>query len=383
MLRIVADENIPAVARALPRLVELRLLPGRRIDAAAVRDADALLVRSVTRVGPELLCDSRVKFVASATAGLDHVDADWLAGRGIAFAWAPGSNAESVAQYVAAALLRIARERRIELEGRTIGIVGVGQCGSRVERVARALGMKPLLHDPPISRVRPDFAHLPLERLLEAEFLTLHVPLIEEGADRTRDLISASALAAMRPNAVLINASRGGVVDEAALVRALEAKRLGAAVIDAWIGEPSIRPELLARAAIGTPHIAGYSTDGKFRGTQMILRALGLHFGLPIPWTPADELPPVADRLELQSRGGSLMETLADAVAQAYPIVRDAAALRETLAMPASAASVRFDELRKRYPVRREFSAWRLNIPAAEAALVRAAEGLGFLVSGA
>lgn len=381
MLRIVADENIPAIGSAIgrgfPEGVELRLIAGRAIGAEAVRGADALLVRSVTRVDARLLEGSGVRFVGSATAGLDHVDEGWLARAGIAFAWAPGSNAESVAEYVAAALLWVARREGFALPGKSIGIVGLGQCGSRVERIARALGMEVLRCDPPLARAGGQGVFVPLEELAGVDFLTLHVPLTAAGPDPTRAMISGDFMGRMERGAVLINASRGGVLDEAALVTALDAGRMRAAVIDAWVGEPGIDRRLLERAAIATPHIAGYSTDGKYRGTEMIVRAMCRHLDVRMNWSAGEELAAVAGRLPAPQ--GEPTEAMAELVLSAYPIERDSSALKATLGMGAEAAAKRFDELRKLYPVRREFPAYEVEAES-EARLVEAARGLGFTI---
>lgn len=378
MIRVVADENIPAVSDALPADVELRLMPGRKIDAAAIRDADALLVRSVTKVDAELLKGSTVRFVASATAGLDHVDVEGLGKAGIVFAWAPGSNAESVAEYVAAAFFHIAALRGADLAGKTVGIVGVGQCGSRVERIARGLGMEPLLCDPPRARNEASGSFMDLRELAGVDFLTLHIPLVEHGRDATWGLISEDFIRRMRPDACLINASRGGVVEEAALLRVLEARRLGYAVIDAWFGEPRISVELLNRATIATPHIAGYSADGKFRGTEMIARALGNHFNLPIDWTPDEALPRQAGAIRMGNDPS--VSALAMAVSQAYPIMRDDTDLRAIAEIPPEEAARTFDQLRRDYPVRREFSSWLLEFNGGDAKFLAAAKALGFRI---
>lgn len=378
VIRVVADENIPAIARALPGEIELRLLPGREIGPDAVREADALLVRSVTRVDARLLQQSSVRFVASATAGLDHVDAHWLEEQGIPFAWAPGSNAESVAQYVAAALVQQASRSGIPLSGRTIGIVGLGQCGSRVERIARALGMEPLFCDPPLARASGDGRFVRLESLVEADFLTLHVPLTEQGPDRTRNLISRSFIEAMRPGATIINASRGGVLDETALAEALGDRRLGGAVVDAWAGEPAINRDLLARVTLGTPHIAGYSADGKLRGTATIARAFASAFDLEMNWKPEDELPSREGEIDLTGR--SAIDALATAVSHAYSIEHDSEALARCRDMAPAEAAAHFDRLRKEYPVRREFSAFTVRIDASDKAVAQTFSGLGFSI---
>ncbi len=381
MLQIVADENIPHLAEAFGEFGEVYSCPGRQITASTVEDADVLLVRSVTRVGADLLRASPVRFVGTATAGIDHVDTQWLLDRGIEFASAAGSNAESVAQYVAAALIEFRSRLGRPLRGSTIGIVGVGHCGSRVERIARALGMEPLLCDPPLARAPGSSARFnALDELRECDYLTLHVPLTMSGADRTEGLIDSEFLASMNPRAVVINAARGGVLDEDALVGALSAGKLSGAAIDAWIGEPSISLDTLRAATIATPHIAGYSIDGKLRGTQLIHEALARFLGREPAWSAFEVLPPVAVEIRLDAKPCDRASVLAGAIQGAYPIARDDAKLREIENLARGERASKFDRLRREYPQRREFHATRLTISESDEALRRAAAGLGFSV---
>lgn len=378
-LRIVADENIPFVREAFAPLGGLVALPGRKISADDARDADALLVRSVTRVDRALLEGSRVRFVGTATIGADHIDLPYLDASGIAFAAAPGSNAESVAQYVAAALCSLSQRLGLPLEGRSIGIVGVGHCGARVARVAEALGLVPHLCDPPLARASADPKYRPLAELAECDFLSLHVPLDRESADRTVGLIGADFLARLKPGAAIIHACRGGVVEEAALLDSLRAGRLAAAVIDVWRGEPDIDVQLLAAAAIATPHIAGYSLDGKVAGAAMIHQAFCRRFNLAAAW-PSLELPkPQAKRLIVSPAASGPPEALlAQLVLSAYPIARDDAAMREIIELPAAERPARFDALRKGYPLRREFAATRVLLDPPDPALASRIARLGF-----
>lgn len=239
--------------------------------------------------------------------------------------------------------------------------------------------MNALLCDPPLARETGGSGYVDLGSLTDVDFLTLHVPLTGEGMDRTKDLISRSFIDRMRPGSVLINASRGGVVDEQALIRALEQGHLAAAVIDAWVDEPRIDRRLLSRVALGTPHIAGYSMDGKFRGIMMIARAFANHFGLELNWKPEDELSVVAE--ELAPGRGDVQEKLHSIVKRAYPIERDAAALISACERFPDATAREFDRLRKDYPARREFKAYRVKLTRKDMALSEALKGLGFTVS--
>ena len=283
-MKIVADENIPCVAEAFASLGEVTLCPGRSMRAADVRDADILLVRSVTRVGPELLEGSRVRFVGSATIGFDHVDRDYLQERGIGFATAPGSNATSAAEYVVSALLVLAERKGFELAGRRVGIVGCGNVGSRVRDRLTALGMQCLVNDPPLKAQGGHDDYVGLDDILDADVITFHVPFTREGDWPTWHLADRAFLERLKRGAVLVNTARGAVVDNAALDALLAARDDLTVVLDVWEGEPAISEALLQKVDIGTPHIAGYSLDGKLRGTDMIYRAACAHFDRPVDW---------------------------------------------------------------------------------------------------
>lgn len=363
-LLIVADENIPFVREAFGTYGEVRLFPGRAITAAHVRAADVLLVRSVTRVDRALLDGSSVRFVGAATTGTDHVDRAWLRARGVAFAHAPGANATSVVEYVLAALLRLSVRRRRALRGRTVGIVGCGNIGGRLARRLPALGVRVLRNDPPLAEAaeRRGEPHpfVPLDAVLAAaDVVTLHVPLTREGPHATRGLIGAEALRRMRSGVWLVNTARGPVVSNAALLDALAAGRPAATVLDVWEGEPNPDPELIRRVDLATPHIAGYSYDGKVTGTVMLYRAFLAHFGLPDVWeTEAAFAAGPEDRLRLTPPEDALPETeWLDAVArQMYDLEADDRRFRRIPGLPSDERGAYFSRLRKTYPRRRAFA---------------------------
>ena len=382
---IIADENIPHVRAAFDTLGDVRLLPGRAMTSAAVRDAELLLVRSVTGVDRALLDGSRVRFVGTATIGTDHVDADYLAEAGIRFAAAPGSNANSVAEYVIAALLVVAGRLRWKLSDCSIGVIGVGNVGARVARKTRALGMHVVLNDPPLHDATGDPKYRPLEELFGCDFITLHVPLERSGAYPTYHMADADFLNRLRPDAVILNTSRGAVVDDAALLSPSARRRLAAVVLDVWEGEPGINVELLRRAAVGTPHIAGYSLDGKANGTEMIYRAACEFIGVAPSWIPASHLPPPPSPvIEVSAEKRWEEDVLREVVLRAYPIERDAAALRATCDLPPERRGTAFDRLRKEYPVRREFQNFAVRqtprTARAQAGLRSKLRGIGFNV---
>jgi erythronate-4-phosphate dehydrogenase len=377
-VNIIADENIPYAHEAFGTLGDVRLVSGRDVTPDLVRDCDLLFIRSVTRTNAALLDGSRVRFVATATIGTDHVDLDYLAGRGTGFASAPGSNATSVAEYIAASLLVLARDSGTSLEGKTLGVVGVGNVGSRVVAKAEAMGMRVLQNDPPVQRETGDPRYLPLDALFEADFITLHVPLTREGQDATLQLADEAFLARMRPGSVLLNTSRGAVVDGNALKAALASGHLGEAVLDVWEGEPDIDMGLLAKVAIGTPHIAGYSFDGKVRATEMIYAAACESLGVEPTWSAADAMPePDHPRLEIDCAGWPDEDVLRAAVLTVYDIEADNCRLRQ-FPEGFSARPAYFDRLRKEYPKRREFENTVVTANGASEALARKLGGLGF-----
>ena len=280
-IKIVIDDKIPyireAVAKLTPRVVYKR---GADITAADVRDADALIVRTRTRCDERLLAGSRVRFVATATIGFDHIDTEYMRRAGISWTNCPGCNASSVAQYVRSSLLLLRRDCGLEPSGATLGVVGCGHVGRLVCGVGRELGMRVLVCDPPVGA--PGYVGMDvIER--EADVITFHVPLTDGGQCPTRHLADAAFFGRLARRPFLVNTSRGAVVDNAALKEALREGRVRQAVIDTWENEPGIDPELLSQVYIGTPHIAGYSADGKVNADNMAIDALCRFFGLPNP----------------------------------------------------------------------------------------------------
>ncbi|MDA0991845.1 MAG: 4-phosphoerythronate dehydrogenase, partial [Verrucomicrobia bacterium] len=255
-MKIVCSANMPFVEAAFDTLGDVICKQGRDIGPDDVRDADILAVRSTTKVTRELLAGSRVRFVGTATIGTDHMDLDYLAAAGIDWCYSPGCNANSVAEYVTAALLHLANQHGFTLAGKTIGIVGVGNVGRRVLEKAQALGLKVLLNDPPREREQDDSADFhPIDVVLaQSDILTLHVPLTHDGPDATHHLVDAAFLKKLKPGAIFINAARGPVVETDALIATIRSGAISHAVIDTWEGEPAYRHDLLPLADIATPH---------------------------------------------------------------------------------------------------------------------------------
>ena len=380
-MKIVADRNIPFVEACVGHLGAVELFDGRAITADKVKDADALLVRSVTQVNEALLKGSSVRFVATATIGFEHIDRAYLADQGIGFSSAPGSNANSVAEYIVAALLEIGHRKRIELDGSSIGIVGVGNVGSRVAAKCEALGMSVVQNDPPLARQTGDPRYRVIEDVCDCDFVTLHTPLTRDGQDKTFHLANAAFFDALKPGAVFMNTARGSVMETVALKSALTAGKLGAVCLDVWENEPNIDPDLLDAVDLASPHIAGYSFDGKVAGMVMIYEALCQHFDLSIEHTAGDFLPaPEVPKLSLDNRSPD-QEVLKQVVTQVYAILSDDANTREILTTSESQRSAFFDALRKNYPRRREFQNTIVHLKTPNPGLSSVLRAIGFQVA--
>ncbi|WP_057380051.1 4-phosphoerythronate dehydrogenase PdxB [Pseudomonas aeruginosa] len=376
-MRILADENIPVVDAFFADQGSIRRLPGRAIDRVALAEVDVLLVRSVTEVSRAALAGSPVRFVGTCTIGTDHLDLDYFAEAGIAWSSAPGCNARGVVDYVLGCLLAMAEVRGADLAERTYGVVGAGQVGGRLVEVLRGLGWKVLVCDPPRQAREPDGEFVSLERLLaEADVISLHTPLNRDGEHPTRHLLDEPRLAALRPGTWLVNASRGAVVDNQALRRLLEGGADLEVALDVWEGEPQADPELAARCLIATPHIAGYSLEGKLRGTAQIYQAycawrgiaerVSLQDVLPETWLAGLQLNPGCDP-------AWALATLCRAV---YDPRSDDAAFRRSLTGDSATRRAAFDALRKHSPPRREITGLRVAT-GGQAGLQRVVRALG------
>lgn len=375
-MKVVADQNIPYAREAFGLLGDVVTVPGRSMTPDTVRDADLLIVRSITKVDRTLIDGSCVRFVGTCTIGEDHVDKTYLASRGIAFSSAPGCNANSVGDYIVATLFALAERHHLRLDTLRLGIVGVGNVGKRVRAKASALGLECVLNDPPLFDQTGDSVYRPLDELLDCDIITFHAPLEKCGHYPTFHLADTSFIQKMKRGAILINSSRGAVVDNASLKLALETGHLRGAVLDVWEGEPNVDVELLELADIATPHIAGYSFDGKVNGTLQIYEAACRCFDIEPAWDPSPLLPePDVPELTVYS---DEPHAAADAVRAVYDIMRDDAAMRETLGMPPEARGAHFDRLRKEYPRRREFQNTRVIIQPEDKALERLLRGIGF-----
>ncbi|MAZ69269.1 4-phosphoerythronate dehydrogenase [Porticoccus sp.] len=364
-MKIVADDNMPLVRELFSPYGEVVTCPGRELTAARLVDADVLLVRSVTPVNAALLEGSPIQFVGSATIGVDHVDMDYLTSRNIRFASAPGCNANAVVQYVLSALCRL----RPGWLGETVGIVGCGNVGGRLYRTLRALGVDCRCYDPFLDNAAIG-GLTTFERVLEADILCLHTPLTIGGPYPTHHMLNEAALMNFAPGGLLLNAGRGPVVDNATLLR-LNRGEQWQVVLDVWESEPEISLPLLEQVTIGTPHIAGYSVDGKINGTRMVCEAFCQWLGQPSPEKPG------RDEAVQWLRATSLAES----VLAVYDIADDDRRMRQALlsARDPAAVGFGFDQLRKTYPARREFQHFGVRVDSDES-LARQLAALGFIV---
>lgn len=381
-MKIVCDNKIPFLRGVLEPYAEVVYLPGKETTAEIVKDADALITRTRTICNRQLLEGSNVKIIATATIGYDHIDTAWCEASGIEWTNAPGCNSWSVKQYITSVLCTLASKYGLRFQDLTLGVVGVGNVGSKVADAARILGMKVLLNDPPRALKEGPGCFVDLDEIVsKSDIITLHVPLTKEGPDATWHLFDADRIARLRPNQILINSSRGPVVDNEALKSALKEHNIKAGVLDVWETEPDLDLELLDLLDIATPHIAGYSADGKANGTAASVQAVAKSLGLKAPagsglpdlgtWHPADiPAPPQSLYFTIEAAGKSFQEVLAEAVLHTYDVGEDDALLRRNPQL--------FEKLRGDYPVRREFTAFTINLQGATSKERDALATLGF-----
>ncbi|MCD8318701.1 MAG: 4-phosphoerythronate dehydrogenase [Paraprevotella sp.] len=346
-MKVVVDDKIPFIREAIAQIpVHVIYRPGTQITPADVHDADAMIVRTRTRCNAALLEGSKVSFIATATIGYDHLDTEYLKQAHIEWTNCPGCNAGSVAQYVRSCLLLLEKEKDFDLSRTTVGLVGVGHVGTAVKEAIAPLGVRILLNDPPLKELRQAAGQsaeefLDLQELQsQCDIISFHTPLVLDGTYPTFHLADARFFQGLERKPVIINTSRGAVIDDIQLLRALQNGQVRDAIIDTWEHEPNLNQELLRQTYIGTPHIAGYSADGKANATRMALTALCKHFHIPasfqihVPQLPASSAPD--SRLSEKERALELYNPHADS-------------------LNLKLHSEQFEELRGRYPLRREF----------------------------
>ncbi len=370
-IKIVADDKIPYLKGALEDVADVAYLPGAAITKKEISDADALLIRTRTKCNQALLEGTSVKFIATATIGYDHIDTDYCRQAAIEWTNAPGCNSGSVMQYIASVLVSIAAKYNFSLKGKKLGVVGVGNVGKKVVHMARQLGLEVLENDPPRQEQEPKAGFLPLDEVLsQADILTFHVPLEMHGRLKTYHLVDRELLKKVKPGVFIINSSRGEVVNSGDLSLALKEKRIAGAILDVWENEPRISENLMAQVTLGTPHIAGYSRDGKANGTMMSVQALSRYFNLGKDhWQPENVEEP-EDPVITIPEGLKDEAVLPFCIHQTYQVAIDDAALRSNLND--------FEKLRGDYPVRREFGSFTVEKSFTDENLAKRLEQIGF-----
>jgi len=374
MLRIIADENIPFLKGVLEPYAYVKYMPGNLIIRDSLLNVDALIIRSRTKCDKSLLEGTAVKFIATATIGFDHIDTEYCKSVKIQWVNAPGCNSSSVQQYFVAAMLMYAHRYDFDLSQKTLGIIGVGNVGSKIRFAAQILGINVKLNDPPRARKEGSAGFTDLDGILETcDIITLHVPLITKGEDQTFHLFDSSLFHKVKDGAWLINTSRGEVVKTNALKAALSSRKLNGVVLDVWENEPKIDLELLRQVYIATPHIAGYSTDGKANGTAMVVQALSHYFNLPLLNFRSISLPePSNPVIVIDGTGKPGLQIVREAVMHSYAITRDHTRLQ--------ISPETFEQQRGAYPTRREFSSYKVKLSNGKTGATEILEKLGFKV---
>lgn len=354
-MKIIIDNKIPYIRGVLEPFAEVIYLPGNQTTSGVVKEADALVTRTRTICDRKTLQGSKVKFIATATIGFDHIDTHYCKEAGIEWVNAPGCNAESVNQYVSSALFSWSIRKGQPLKGKTIGIVGVGQVGSRIAKACEILGMNVLLNDPPRERQEGSAQFVSLQEIQDrADFISFHVPLNRGGVDNTYHMVNEEFLRGLKKKAILINTCRGEVFNTDAVYKARKSEVLSGLIIDCWENEPELDLDLLGLADFGTSHIAGYSRDGKANGTKRSVRAISAFFDLGIDdWEPPGVELPGNPVIELDGGGQAEDSILAKAILSTYEIEHDDKALRNNPRL--------FEQLRGDYPVRREFDSYTIK----------------------
>lgn len=367
-MKILADAHIPYLEGVAEQFGEVSYLPGDQFTKEAVKDKDVLIVRTVTHFDEKILKDSQVKLICSATIGYDHIDTEYCDRNNIIWRTAPGCNARSVEQYVIASLLRMSEKNDFNLRDKTIGIVGVGNVGKEVARACELLGMKVLLNDPPRQEAENSDAFVDLITIQkEADIITFHTPLTKGGEHATYHLADANFFMTLMKEPIIINSSRGAVVDNQALKRAIRNEYVSGAIIDTWENEPNIDRNLLKLVDIGTPHIAGYSADGKWNATKMSLHNINEVFNLeryPVELNPILE----PENKMIDASIYNIKDELREVILKTYDPLKDSRLLKEN---PAN-----FSYFRSHYPLRREYKAYTIKYLSEEN--MSLAEEIGF-----
>lgn len=354
-MKIIIDNKIPYIKGVLEPFAEVIYLPGKDITPEIVKDADAIITRTRTICNESLLKGSKVKIIATATIGYDHIDTQYCETNKIDWTNAPGCNSWSVAQYIMAALFSLAQKQDIQLNTKTIGVIGAGNVGSKVAFLCQTIGMKVLINDPPRQRNEGTAGFVSLEQIQQhADIVSFHTPLTRTGSDKTFHLADTAFFENCNQKLAFINSSRGEVMDTQAVKTAKKNGKVNELIIDCWENEPNIDLELMNMAFIATPHIAGYSRDGKANGTSMSIRALSKKLELGIDnWECSNIEKPEVPIIQINGKNKTEQEIIGQAVLHTYSIFNDSKCLKES---PST-----FEKQRGNYPVRREFPSFTIQ----------------------
>ena len=372
-MKIIIDDKIPYIRGAFENVAEVVYLPGSKTTAEIAKDADAIVTRTRTICNEKLLAGSTVKFIATATIGYDHIDTDYCDNAGIQWTNAPGCNSKSVEQYIASVIMVMAEKNNWNLSEKTIGVVGVGNVGSKVARICEIFGMKVLRNDLPRERAEGSGQFVSIQQIMdEADIITLHVPLNMKGEDATYHLGNELFFNALKKKPLLINSCRGEVTETNAVKTAIKSGQISAFVCDCWENEPDLDLELLELTEIATPHIAGYSKDGKAIGTLMSVQAINNYFGLGLEnWKPSGVELPLNPEIIIDGTGLTEQQIIAKAILHTYDIRNDDLDFRADIAL--------FEQLRGDYPTRREFPAFTIVAKNVEKETIEKLKQLGFV----
>lgn len=372
MLNIVVDENI-AYPEAFEIFGKVTKINGREMSNSLIRDCDILVIRSVTEVNEKLLQNTKVKFVGTATSGSEHVDIEYLNENKIFFTDARGCNSFAVAEYVIAAITKLLSDSDEQFSNKTVGIIGYGNIGTKVAKMCQALGIKIKVNDPPLSRIDKSFQSVSLDEILKCDIISLHVPLTFQGKDRTFNLLNVN-LSLLKENTILINTSRGGVVNESKLLEVLNQKRIRL-VTDVWINEPDVNIDLLAKSDVSTPHIAGYSIEGKVNGTKIIFEQLNNFLGTNYKF---DFFNNHHKREIIEFNFDFSPKTLNDLLKRICNVERDTLAMKRMYVMASEERKKFFDDFRKNYSHRKSFNNYLIKT--SDNSLIEKLEAMRFQV---
>lgn len=374
MIRIIADSHIPMLRNILEPFANIQYIPGEDIKNQNLAIIDALIIRTRTKCNSDLLKNSGIRLIASATIGTDHIDLDYCQNNGIIVRNAPGCNSASVCQYVMSALIGLSIKHGFSIKEKTLAVIGFGNVGTKVANFAKILGMNVLVNDPPKEKIDTENTYVSLNYIIHnADFISLHVPLTKSGQHKTYHLVDQQFLSQMSANQILINTSRGGVVDQDSLIKSLHKRKIAGAVLDVWKNEPDIDLELLDLADYGTAHIAGYSIDGKANGSAMVVNHICKYFNFDLEnWYPENLAQPESTIINPQIYGRTDEEILKETLLKTYDIQPNDTNLRKY--------PERFESFRYNHPLRREYPVYKVNTDGMSDSLCWQLTKLGFKI---